>query len=305
MNNTEEWWSIDGESLHQYGWSVVTFGGARYDVPPRRGSNITLAYRPGQRHRPKLLDQRVISLVMFMVGMDPATGGDPGDQRLRFNDSWDFLRRLVYKSIAHSGGRVTLTRRWRLSAPEFPDSSSDPDVITHGMPGVPAEGSRIVVASQQAELSGDMAPSMTGRMRADFQIDLTLADPYFYGDEVTTTLNPGDTSLVWNDGHDIAAHAEMEVDLIGPLTNPVLTNLSTGPDTWVKYNGVIGAGQTVRLRPGLFLAQLITSGNANRIGMISHYGARMWMQLLPGVNKLNLTASGSGSAVIRYRPPYI
>ena len=43
VNNTEEWWDINGVSLHQYGWSVTTVGGSRYDLPPRRGENMTMA----------------------------------------------------------------------------------------------------------------------------------------------------------------------------------------------------------------------------------------------------------------------
>lgn len=302
-NNTDEYWDIDGVSLHQFGWSVVTVGGARYDMPPKRGSNITLAYRQGQVHRAKLLDQRTISLVMFLVGMDPGTGASTGNQRLRYNDSWDFLRRLVHHSYAINGGRVVLTRRWELTAPTFPDSSADPDQLVHGDPGVPAAGVRILAANAAVELSSDMAPTMTGRFRSDFQIDLTMADPFFYGAEVELTLDPGDTSLVWNDGHDIA-HAQVEVDFIGPLTDPVLTNLSTAPETWVRYNGTIASGQTVRLKPSQFLAQQITAGNANRVGLLSHYGSPLWVQLLPGRNKLSLTATGAGSAVVRFRPPY-
>lgn len=313
-NNTEEWWSIEDRtghdiSLHQFGWSVTTVGGSRYDIPPRRGDNLTLAYRPGQVYRAKLPDARPITLVMFMVGFDPATGQNltvDGDyQRTQWNDNWDKLRRLVYRNYGVDN-RVRLTRRWRLTAPEFSTTRVEGNVVA-GDPGTsPAGQDRLVSAFALAEMTGNMAPTMTGRFRSDFQMDFILPDPYFYGETVTTTLECGDTRYVWNDGHDIAAHAYVQVDLVGPLTNPFLYNLSTDPATWVKFNGSIAAGDTVRLVCSRFSAEKIeASGNLNRVGQVSNYGSRFWVNLAPGPNKLKMTGSGSGHAILSFRPPYI
>lgn len=309
-NSTEEWWSVDGVSLHQFGWSVTTVGGSRYDVPPRRGSNIQLAYRPGQMHRRKMVDARTVTLLMFMVGWEPGTGSaadwldtNQTDQRTQWNDNWDFLRRLVYKAHT-SPGLVKLTRRWRLTSPTFPTVRSGDNMI-QGDPGVPEPGSHIVVGLADAEMTGDMAPTMTGRFRSEFQMDFTLADPYFFGAYVNATINPGSTVYVWNDGHDTAGHSYLFVDLVGPLTNPVLTNLTTDPDSWVRYSGNIPAGKTVTLDVGRYTARVTTGTDTNRVGLMSHYGARMWVNLLPGANKLTLTGSGSGHALLRFRPPYI
>ena len=46
----------------------------RYNLPPLRGSNITVPYRPGTIFRQKLADQRQIDLVMWVTGVDPDTG---------------------------------------------------------------------------------------------------------------------------------------------------------------------------------------------------------------------------------------
>src|SRR3954465_1433881 len=107
-NNTSEYWDIGGTSLHQYGWSVTTFGGSRYDLPERRGDNLTLAYRPGAVHRAKQADQRTISLTMFLAGSVPATGAAASNPLVQFNDSWEFLRRLVWK---YNNNTFNLTRR--------------------------------------------------------------------------------------------------------------------------------------------------------------------------------------------------
>lgn len=279
MNTTDEYWAIDGVSLAQYGWNIATVGGSRYDLPVRRGENITLAYRPGQVHRPKLADARTIQLIMWVAGVDPATGASTSDPTLRWNDSWDFLRRLVWKP---DGSQVVLTRRWKLT-----------------VDGTPT----ITVADALAEISDPMAPTMTNRGRAEFTMQLLLADPYFYGATVTTTVNLGTPVTVVNPGHDIAAHGHLEVDLIGPLTNPVLTNTTPNPDAWVRYNAAIPGGQTVTLTVDSYLA---FQGATNVIGKVANSGARHWMGLQRGTNTFTLSASaGTGHAVVRYRPPYV
>lgn len=218
---------------------------------------------------------------MWVTGTDPGTGNSVADPTLRWNDSWDFLRRLVWKA---DGSQVTLTRRWKLT-----------------VSGTPA----LVAADALAEIADTMEPTMSGRQRAEFTMTLLLADPYFYGAEVTTAVPLTTSTAVSNLGHDIAAYGHLEVDFIGPLTNPKLTNYTPNPDVWVKYNGAIGSGNTVRLKVHDFQANLVSTG-ANHIDKISHAGSRYWMTLPPGANSLYLTAdSGTGSVVVRYRPPYV
>lgn len=308
ISSSDEYWSIvdvDGNevSLHQQGWSVTTVGGSRYDLPPRRGTDITMAYRPGQIHRRKLPDARPVSLVMFMVGWDPATGAAPADQKTQWNDNWDTLRRLVFRHSLLNDQRVNLTRRWFLTADTFPTTRTG-DMCIQGDPGVPAPGKRLLTAFALAEMTGTMDPAMTGRFRSDFQLDFTLADPYFYGNTVTTTLHPGDTAYVWNDGHDVAGSGFLQVDFYGTLTNPRITNLSTEPDSWVQYTGTIGSADHLVMVVNRFqMFNVLTQ--ANFVGKITNYGARFWVSLLPGMNKLQMTGSGGGNAVLTFRPPYV
>jgi hypothetical protein len=310
-NSTEEYWSItgaDGEevSLHQWGWAVTTVGGSRYDLPPRRGSDMVMAYRPGQVHRRKLPDARPITLSMFMVGFDPATGNAVPDQRLQWNDNWDSLRRLVYRHSLLEDQRVRLTRRWFLTAPDFPATRPGGIAVRQGDPGVPPSGPRLLSAFAWAEMTGTMAPSMTGRMRSEFQLDFMLSDPYFYGSTVTVTMQPGENNYVWNDGHDTAGFGYVQVDLKGPLQYPRIINYATEPNSWVKYNGTIGSGETVRLVINRFTCQRVAPGTVqNRIQYISNYGSRSWLTLLPGANQLVLSSQGSGEAVLTFRPPYV
>src|ERR1700712_5115078 len=147
-NSSPEYWSItdvDGNevSLHQWGWAVTTVGGSRYDLPPRRGTDMTMAYRPGQVHRRKLPDARQMSLIMFMAGWDPSTGNAPASQLQQWNDNWDKLRRLVSRHSLLDDQRVKLTRRWFLTAPDFPATRAG-DIAIVGDPGVPASGNRLL-----------------------------------------------------------------------------------------------------------------------------------------------------------------
>ncbi len=286
-NSTDEYWSIDNVSLHQYGWSVTTVGGSRYDLPPRRGSNLTLAYRPGQMHRPKTPDSRVINLIMWVTGADPATGNTVADPRLRWNDSWDFLRRLVWRP---AGEQVELTRRWWLTV------GGNPTLVT---------------ATALAEIADTMTPAMTGRTRADFTMSLLLADPYFYGAEVETTLTLDTPVTVSNAGTDTAAHSGLVVELVGPLTNPTITNATPDPNAWMTYTGAIPSGATVTVDIGQFTATIsepevsTPEYQRNHIAKMSS-SDRYWFGLRPGANLLTLTAdAGSGTAVIRHRPPYV
>lgn len=314
-DNTEESWILNGVSVHQFGWSVTTVGGSRYDIPPRRGSNMVVGYRPGQVNRPKMPDARTITLVMWMAGWDPALGPVAGplptseNQRTQWNDNWDTLRRMVFENYLNDG-LISITRKWRLTAPTFPTTRVG-DIVIAGDPGTPTSGvSRLLAATAYGEIAGNMAPTMTGRTRSDFQIDLTLPDPYFY-DSTTSqaTLTRGGPVYVWNDGHDVAAHNNLTVDLVGPLTNPLVYNLTPQPDIHLSYFGTIPSGQIVTLNIGRFTAiqhaPSATTG-VNKIAAMSNSGSRLWLNLLPGANKLSLAAdAGTGTAVVRWRHPYI
>ncbi len=332
-NSVDEWWSLDGVSLHQYGWAISTFGGSRYDLPTRRGENIQVAYRRGQVHRPKTPDQRTISMNMWLQGIDkvsvplPATDDgevigrrqtinstDYNDHRQRFNDGWDFLRRLVWKP---NGAQVLLTRRWFLTS-AFSGvtwgSADAPAGPTTAPLGLPANGVQLITASANAEMTANMAPTMTGRMRAEFAMDFTLADPYFYGTQYTAEMHVDDTIYVWNDGHDtvldnlIIQFGTAEVGTGGPpkLVNPRLVNTTAEPDLVLKYNGTL-AGHTVTVNVGSFTA--LTNTGANVIGTIGHTGGRHFFGLVPGLNRLRFVcdvgSNSSGFCKVTWRAPYV
>jgi hypothetical protein len=276
---TTEYWDIDGQSLNELAWNIATVGGSRYDLPVRRGENMTFAYRPGSIHRAKLPDARTITLVMWVAGV---IDGDISvvDPAIAWNDNWDLLRRTVWSA---TGSQVSLTRRWWLTEGEI---------------------SSLVSATAKAEIADAMSPTMTGRTRADFTMTFLLADPFFYGSTITTVLDVATPAVIANPGHDTAMYDNFTITLAGPLTNPRLTNATANPDIWVQYTGTIAGGASVTLTPGAFTA--VTGAGVNVINNVTHAGSRHWMGILPGNNTMTLSASaGAGHATVAFKPPYI
>ncbi len=279
LNSTSEYWDIDGVSLNTFAYNIATIGGSRYDLPPLRGEDSQFAHRPGSEFRPKTVDSRIISLAMWVAGIDPETGNpDPDDQTLRWNDNWNSLRRLVWTP----NRQVVLTRRWRLTNP----ITLEPE---------------IVVASTLAQISNTMTPQMTGRTRADFIVDFKLTDPFFYGSEITSSnIAVAGSQVVNNIGDDAASYNHVYVDFVGPLTKPRLTNTTATPDVWVELSGEITGTVTLDVN------NFTISPSSVLLNRASHSGARSWFGLLRGNNSVSLSAdAGSGHAVVRFKPPYL
>jgi hypothetical protein len=273
-NTTEEYWDVDGTSLNTYAWNIETLGG-RLNVPILRGEDITVPYNPGEVWRQKMPGSRVLSLAMWVkdatsAGVEPTVAED---HRPLFNENWDALVRLFFVRTR----QLVLTRRQ-----EFDDG--------------------YLVSTALAEIAGDMAATMEGRMVAKFVVDLKLADPYFYAPETTTPIAAGAGSVAINNpGHD--GVVKMNIRFNGPLVNPVLVNTATDPDVSVTYNGTLALGEHVDLDTGFFQATFQDIDNV--IANVEHDGSRRWMELVRGLNTLELTAdSGAGSVDLTFSAPY-
>ena len=190
--SSDEYWSVIGLDgvevpLNQYAWAVQSFGGSARGLPPLRGENPVYANRPGQAFRAKTADSRTISLEMFVNGINPVTNGPSGDSELQFNQNLEGLQALFWTP----GDQVQLVRRWRTPA-------------------------GIRKGTAKAQISGTMDPEMTGRSRATFQVDLLLADPFFYSDPVTVALPLDGTPVdVVNNGMVATTGFGCSVDIVG------------------------------------------------------------------------------------------
>lgn len=279
VNTTDEYWTYGGVSLHQPQWNVKTFGGSRWNLPPVRGSNTTVLRQAGQVYRPKVLDQRTIVLKMWVAAIDATTGVPAANPRLAFNDHLKTLRDL----FVNLGSQEELVRRWWLTVEDTPT---------------------LVSATALAELVGMSDLAMQGRSAAEFDVELLLADPFFYGSVLTTELELDTPVTVNNPGDNLARSKTFSIVLHGPLTNPVVTNSTASPDIWVSYTGSIADGDFVTIDVDAFVA--ITDADLNVTDKIHHSGSPFLMSLRRGDNTLELTAdSGAGTAVVSFSPGYV
>jgi hypothetical protein len=289
-SSSEEWWDVGGESLHKYAWSITSLGG-RLGLPTLRGGSTTVPFRPGTPFYVKTADQRTLTLTMFVLGIDPDTDADMASaaSRARFNDNFHAIQRLFW--TGSGGPQVPLTKRW-LTGPE---------------PGT------LLQATAMVEPASQMPPTMTGRLRAEFSLDLLLSDPYFYAPQLSQAIVLGeDPVIVTNEGDVPAQYGAVEVDLIGPLTNPRLTNLTPTPNVWIQFvgrsgslsvPGIIPAGHTVKLNCD---GPLAFDGENQVTPNLMHAGTRSFFALATGENEIQLTADdGDGSAVVRWNAPYL
>jgi hypothetical protein len=289
VNTTDEWWEIDGTSLNLPGWNITTLGGSRFGVPALRGDDVQYAYVPGEEWRAKEPAARVLTLAMWMLGITPETENYNVDQRRQWNDNWNRLRKLFWQPKR----QFVLTRRWLLS-----DDEGEPYIQT---------------AEALGQYAGGLEPNMTGRTRANFTVDIKLTDPFFYGTEISTPVGRNSTVAITNPGDYVAAHNHVQVELVGPLTAPItLYNLTADPTVYVTFNENIASGASVTLDVGAFTATLDADVVVapNRIGKVTHSGARRWFGLFDesnyGPNSVRLEApAGTGHAEVRFRPPYL
>lgn len=278
-NSSEEYWDVNGTSLNQYCWAIKTLGGSRLAVPKLRGDNTLLPFRDGRLFRSKYADSRVITLAMWVAGINPDTDMPATyNQAVQFNDNWKNLQKLFWSPAK----QLTLTRRWweNVNSPVLRE------------------------ATALCELAGTMDPTMTGRTRADFAVDLLLSDPYFYGPEIFSNLTVGDEVVVVNPG-DISVWTTINIELNGELASPVIFNLSTSPVTWMRVNTAV-ITNAVNVDVGKFTVTN-TFDNSSLLSSVTHSGSEAWMKLNPGTNILKLTSNGvgTGNAVLKFRPAYL
>ena len=137
---------------------------------------------------------------------------------------------------------------------------------------------------------------------AKFALELELPDPFFYATGQTTdTRTVASSPLVWTHVNAGSAPAtSMVITLEGPLSNPILKNLSTG--VWLQYVGTILNGEAVVLDTKCFTC---LQGDQNMISIVKHGGDAYWMTLDAGNNSMELvTETIGGSVTLAYFPAF-
>lgn len=278
LPDPDETWFVDNVALNTLAYNIQTWGGSRQSPPSFRGSDYAVPYRPGAVFVPKTPDSRVITLAMWVQGLDPTTeflvnsgvmsgGTNPttgsaitpslsdiaGANRKRFLRNWNTLRSLLW----------TPNRQIALKK-IFYDYTSD----------------SMVTATALAQFADGIEPEMHGRQHAAFTVDLLLSDPYFYSAPITVASSPVvglGTAPSHNMTFTLAAGATMVNTTLGISAQ----NTDTASVTLDCYNFTT------------------TGGTGGGLGKLKITGRGPWMQIAPGSN----TFTGIVSTV--YKPAWL
>jgi phage-related protein len=128
-------------------------------------------------------------------------------------------------------------------------------------------------------------------------VDFLLADPFFYGAQVTKACSGASTTVTGLGEAPVglgypSAVSSFTVQLSAAAT---VTNITAGVSFTVS-------GGTYPVTVDVLNGTVTDNGGANLIGNLSHAGSRSWMVVLPGSNTISVSA---GTATFTYNDAYI
>lgn len=265
-----ESWTVDGYALSAYAHDIETYDGLD-DIPDRiladqvaTGRHGVIPgvpyYGPGRK--------TVSMLVSTLDGTTGVNGATPDAQRANFDKNLDTLLRIFYR-------RNLMDVRRTMS-----------------------DGT---VRQAFCRTISGAKPSRVGLSAGRLQFDLQL--PYSFWQDVANQSQSVSTNLsgapLGNFAAGNAPISDMQIGLVGPLTNPRVTDPESG--AWVQYNAAIGSGTTVNL----FCDTLTTDGSLSNI---THDGDPGWLTLHPGPSGYLVTTSstaGTGSFTFTGKRKYL
>ena len=279
--NQEAWFWNTLPLQSAYGaWNIASMGGSRFGLPVWRGQDYQLPYRAGQNWRPKLPDSRTVTLAMWVDGQGlhqtslyPAT-----DQRLAYNANLQQLRAAFFTMGSAGSVQGQLKRNWYFWQ---------------------AGAGTLVQGIAMAELAGSMDLTMNGRTNSAFSVDFLLADPFFYGTQVTQACS-GATTAITNLGEGTAGLG------LPSVVNSFTVQCSAACQVTNTTAGVsfsLAGGPSYPVTVDILNGTVTDNGGANQIGALTHLGSRAWMVLLSGSN--NISVSGSATATFKFNTPYV
>lgn len=258
-------WFVDSTSLTRHGFLVADFVES---TPPRRGTDVTAARRPGRLYQRKVYDPRVQSLVIWALKADEFGNVLGGAER-----NLDRLKLLFGGGLK----QVELTRRMTLPFGRVSTRKADVELVEA------LDGRRTAL-------------TQTGTY-VQFAVDLLFADPYWYEETNSVVDQPSDygSFVIWNPG--TVQHFDAIVRIYGPAVDPELVCETTG--TRVKYDGTIAYGDYVELNSYDFTvvddAGVSVAGNVERDQVY-------YVELAPGRNVLTLS---DGTCDVSWRPAFL
>lgn len=251
-------WEYDGVDISTLAYNVRILG-APVQVPPRRGDNVVLPGQDGRLYVPKHIDQRKLTLAMFVRAIPPG-GGSPSSSQLMAN--LDTLRGLFARPGLHT--------------------------LKHQYGPNPTD-----VRVAQAEVISVVEFQPVGPHSFRFAVTFVLADPFWYAQSATTVGPVAITTTDQNIG--LVSNGTYRALPTLTVTGEIATPKFTIGSIWVRWNDTVPAGSTLILDCSTWQATL---DGVRRNGDIEHDGALRWLEIPAGVSTLNVaSASVSGATV--------
>ena len=265
-------WYIDGTALSSEAWGVAEWGGSSESPPKYRGGALTIPYRRGQLWRPGVPDSRTITLPMWLTDQHPTTGTYGGSSQML--DNWRALRNL----FTSTGGRQLAIRK-----------------VWDGGYGD---------ATGYGQYAGGLEPENYALTGAKFDVDLFMADPYFYGTEHTLgTFNSGTYDITGDILGDVST-GRYSLTFAGALSGFSLT-IKQGSEVLSSLTSsmLLSTGKTLSIAmPDLTWS---TDQAGQSVAMFTPGQQSGWIDLDPSATSLVVAATGAGSVTIRYYPAWL
>ncbi len=265
---TTERWTFAGFDLNSYA-TLVQRMEAGDTLPGLRGDDVVIPARSGRFQAGKRFDHRRVALAMWVSHLTAAgADGVTAPRQSRAN-----LDALLTVLARRTTGALVRTM------PDGTTRTATAECVAVDVPDYPVHRDGFPVV-------------------ADFQ----LADPWFYGADLLvgpTTISASPTDLVANNPGSIASE-RIVFSLVGPLSNPRITNQTTG--WYLECLVTVAAGQILVL--DTWAATALNNG-VNAIGSVRHSGGAGLFQVEPGTQTLRVTSgSTGGTAQATVRTPH-
>jgi len=336
-----ERWRFRGVDLSTYAVLVRKVDGVD-ELPDLRGENRVVPAITGRRWARKRMDQKRLTLALWVQSMNASGTMDPGTPT-----AWASAHAyLLGVRVMGSGGGATHSYEATVagtsagSAPSWPTGGGT--VVDGGVTwtdrGVYAATPLTNVRQVRANLDalwavfGDRTAGALVRVMPDgsertataevvavgsiedgyagealgLTVDFLLADPYFYGAAVNPSqaIAASPTNFTLTNAGSTSTHRQV-LTFTGPISNPRLANLTidAGAGFFVEALVTVASAKLLVIDCGAWTA---LNDGVNAIGSIRHSGAFEFFRLEPGANSLRVTAtSPGGSLAIAYSPSFL
>lgn len=271
MSEPVEWY-VDGTALASEGWGVSDWGGSSEAPPEYRGGALTVPYRRGQLWRPGVPDSRTLSLPMWLTDQHPTTGVYGGEAQMLAN--WRALRSLF---LSNGGRQVALRKVWDAGYGD---------------------------ATGSAQYAGGLEPENYALTGARFEVDLFMADPYFYGTQQTLGTFAAGTHDITGDILGDVSTGRYVLTFAGVLSAASVT-VKRGTETLSTLTSTVDLASGKNLivtMPDLTWSTTSTVASPAQFTPGQQSG---WLMLDPAATSLVIGGTGAGTVKIEYFPAWL